>query len=135
MPVIMTRIRELGLAAWGRFDDLNRIYRTDIVCQIDEDEADIMLPLTFRCSHERSTVANCAHAARYIPLYWFSKYPAMKSPIWNLITILDGFSWFLTFLSILSVSIFFLLSAKICSSYFGIQIFSEEIILYPFRNF
>ena len=131
----MTRIRELGLAAWGRFDDLNRIYRTDIVCQIDEDEADITIPLLFDCNHKRSTVANCAHAATYIPMYWFSKHPAMKSPIWNLITILDGFSWFLTFLSILSVSIFFLLSAKICSSYFGIQIFSEEIILYPFRNF
>ena len=131
----MTRIWELGLVAWGRFDDLHRIYLTEIVFQIEKDEVDLVLPTTYDCSHERSTVANCGLALQYIPLYWFSKFPAQKSPIWNLLIIFDKISWFWTFLSIIFVSIFFLLSAKICSSYFGIQTFSEEIILSPFRNF
>ena len=98
----MTRIRELGLAAWGRFDDLYRIYLTKTVCQIDSDEADFVVPTVLECKYERSTVAICAHAVAYIPYYWFSKYPAMKSPIWNLITILDGFSLFFFYLFVYS---------------------------------
>ena len=131
----MTMIWEVGLAAWGRFDDLYRIYLTEIVRQIERDEADIILPTTYTCYHGRSTVAICGPPLQYIPEYWFSRYPAQKSPIWNLLIILDRISWFWTFLSIFSVTIFFLLSAKICSTYFRIQTFSEEIILSPFRNF
>ena len=131
----MTRIWELGLAAWGRFDDLYRIYLTEIVRQIERDEADLVLPTSYGCYHGRSTVAICGPPAQYAPEYWFSKHPDKISPVWNLLTIFDGFSRFLTFLSLLSVTIFFLLSAKICSQYFGIQTFSEEIILSPFRNF
>ena len=131
----MTRIWELGMAALGRFYDLYRIYLTEIVCQIERDEADIVLPLTYSCYHGRSTVAICGPVTQYVPEYWFSKYPARKSPIWNLLIIFDKISWFWTFLSIHSVSIFFLISAKICSSCFWIQTFSEEIILSPFRNF
>ena len=131
----MTRILEVGLAAWGRFDDLYKIYLTEIVCQIERNEADIAIPTSYGCYHGRSTIAVCGPPIEYIPSYWFSRYPAQKSPIWNLLLIFDKISWFWTFLSIFSVSIFFLLSAKICSSYFGIQTFSEEIILSPFRNF
>ena len=43
-------------------------------------------------------------------------------------------SWTFTFLSILSVSLFFLFSARIGVSHFGLQTFREEIILSPFRS-
>ena len=130
----MTRIWEVGPAALGRFDDPYMIYLTEIVCQIERDEADIIVPTLYTCHHERSTVAICGPPTQYNPVYWFSKYPQEKSPIWNLLIIFDGFSWLMSFLSILLVTIFFLFSAKICSLYFGIQTLSKEIILSPFRN-
>ena len=43
-------------------------------------------------------------------------------------------SWTFTFLSIISVSIFFLVSARIGASFFGLQTFREEIILSPIRS-
>ena len=131
----MTMTMELGLAAWRRFVKVDDISFTEIVCKIVKDEADIVLPTSNSCFYDRTTEAICAPATGYIPVYFFSKYPAEKSPIWNLLIIIDEFSWLLTFLSILFVSIFFLLSAKICSLYFGVETFSEEIILSPFRNF
>ena len=107
---------------------------TEIIDQIERDEADIVSPATYSCYHGRGTVATCAPGAAYLPSYWFSKYPEQKSPRWNLVKLVDPISWLLTFLSILSVSLFFFVSARIGASYFGLQTFSEEIILSPFRS-
>ena len=106
----------------------------EIIDQIERDEADIVAPGNYACYHGRGTVATCAPGRTYIPVYWFSKYPEKRSPTWNLVTLVDPISWMCTFLSIIFVSLFFLVSARIGASYFGLQTFREEIILSPFRS-
>ena len=70
---------------------------------------------------------------RYSPLYWFSRYPSKISPTWNLLRLFDPQTWILTFVSILSVTFCFSISARIGSSYFGIRTYTVEIALSPFR--
>ena len=88
----------------------------------------------YSCYHSRGIVAACAPGRVYLPEYWFSRYPAKVPPTWNLVNLFDTQSWILLFLSILFVSIFFFISAKIGTSHFGIPTFNEEIILSPFRQ-
>ena len=107
---------------------------TEIFDQIERDEVEIVAPGNYACYHGRGTVATCAPGTLYAPQSWFSKYPEKISPIWNLVTIFTPMSWTFTFLSILSVSMFFLVSARIRAQYFGVQTFREEIILSPFRS-
>ena len=94
----------------------------------------MVVPGNYACFQERGTVAVCAPGSIYIPSYWWSKYPGQRSPVWNLVNLFTPTLWMFTFLSILSVSIFFLVSARIGASYFGVQTFREEIILTPFRS-
>ena len=107
----------------------------EIIDQIESDEVDIVTPSNYACYLGRATIATCAPGSNYLPHYWFSKYPKKRSPAWNLVTLVDPISWMLTFLSIVCVSLFFFVSARIGASYFGLQTFSEEIILSPFRSF
>ena len=106
----------------------------DIIYQIEKDEVEIVTPSDYTCYHGRGTVATCAPGTTYLPQYWFSKHPEPRSPAWNLVTLVEPISWMLTFLSIVSVSLFFFVSARIGASYFGLPTFSEEIILSPFRS-
>ena len=106
----------------------------EIIDQIERDEADIVTPGDYTCYHGRGTVATCAPGSMYLPYYWWSKYPEERSPAWNLVKLVDPISWVLTFLSIVSVSLFFFVSARIGASYFGLQTFRKELILSPFRS-
>ena len=128
----MTRSRELGLVVWERFDDRN-IENNHVIDQIERDEADIVTPFDYACYHGRGRVAVCAPGSQYVPQYWFSRFPQEISPAWNLVNLFTPTLWMFTFLSILSVSIFLIVSATIGSSYFGLQTFREKIILSPFR--
>ena len=112
---------------------LKLIKLTEIIDQIERDEADIAGNANFACYQGRGTVAVCAPGVYYMPPYWWSKYPEERSPVWNLVYIFTPMSWMFTFLSIIFVSLFLLLSAKLGVSYFGLQTFSAEIILSPFR--
>ena len=107
---------------------------TEIFDQIERDEADIATPFNYACFLERGTVGVCSPGSLYLPMYWYSKYPEPKSPVWNLVNIFTPTSWMFTFLSIISVSIFFLVSARVGATYFGLQTYREEIILSPFRS-
>ena len=107
---------------------------TEIFDQIERDEVEIVAPGNYACYHGRGTVATCAPGTLYAPQSWFSKYPEKRSPMWNLVMLVDPISWLLTFLSILSVSMFFVVSARIGGRYFGVQTFREEIIISPFRS-
>ena len=129
----MTRSRELGLAVWERCDKVNKSF-TDIIYQIERDDADIVTPDDYGCYHGRGTVAVCAPGSMYNPRYWWSKYPEKRSPAWNLVNLFTPTLWMFTFISIISVSMFFLVSARIGALYFGLLTFREEIILSPFRS-
>ena len=94
----------------------------------------MITPGVYSCYWLRGKAATCAPGRTYLPEYWFSRYPAKVPPTWNLVNLFDQQSWILIFLSILFVSIFFLISAKIGTSHFGIQTVNEEIILSPFRQ-
>ena len=135
--VIITRSRELGLAVWERSVKLYIYWNwslRDIIDQIEKDEADIVTPTNYACYHGRGTVAICAPGTFYLPHFWFSKHPEKRSPVWNLVMIFTPTSWIFTFLSILSVSLFFFVSARIGASYFGLQTIRREVILSPFRS-
>ena len=106
----------------------------DIFDQIERDEADIVTPSNYGCYHGRGTVATCASGSQYSPNYLFSKFPEKVSRMWNLVKLFDPMSWILIFLSILSVSLFFFVSAGIGALHFGLQTFREEIILSPLRS-
>ena len=69
----------------------------------------------------------------YLPVYYFSRYPDKVAPTWNLLKLFDTPSWILIFTSLISVTIFFFIAAKIGTTYFGIRPIMEEIILSPFR--
>ena len=94
----------------------------------------MVTPTDYSCTSGRAQVVLCAPGANYLPEYWWSRYPAKVPPTWNLLKLFDPQSWILIFLSILSVSIFFFVSARIGTRHFGIQTFNEEIILSPFRQ-
>ena len=108
-------------------------FQYELYCKIERDEADIIAPDSYNCYHERSEVAVCAPGSNYLPSYWFSKFPAKVAPTWNLVNLFDPPSWILIFTSIISVTMFFFLVARIGTKYFGIRTVSEEIILSPFR--
>ena len=100
---------------------------------IERDEVDLTAPSNFGCYEARAKVATCAAASNYLPSYFFSRYPARTSPIWNLALIFDPTSWALLFASIFTVTIFFFVSARIGKSYFGMSTHTIEIILSPLR--
>ena len=79
-------------------------------------------------------MATCAPGSTYLPENWYSKFPAKTAPTWNLLKLFDTTSWMLIFLSILSVTIFFHIAAKIGTKFFGVKTVGEEIILSPFRQ-
>ena len=102
--------------------------------QIERDEADFVTPSNYDCNESRGRVAACAPGSAYLPTYWFSKYPDKVAPTWNLLKLFDPTSWILIFTSIISVTIFFFISARIGTVHFGIQTVNEEIVLSPFRQ-
>ena len=102
--------------------------------QIERDEADFVAPSNYGCFHGRGTVAVCSPGSQYLNLYWFSKYPDRTPPTWNLLKLVDPTSWIMIFISLLFVTIFFFISARIGKTQFRIETFHQEIILSPFRK-
>ena len=105
-----------------------------LLSQIERDEVDFVTPCDYTCYHGVTTIGTCAAGSTYTPRHWFSKYPSKASPTWNLLKLFSPKSWLLIFISIVSVSIFLFITAKIGSSYFGLKTFTGEIVLSPFRQ-
>ena len=93
-----------------------------------------MGPANYACYHGRGTVATCAPGSTYLPENWYSKYPAKVAPTWNLLRLFDPQTWMLILLSILSVTIFLFIVAKVGNTFFGTKTVPGEIILSPFRK-
>ena len=91
------------------------------------------IPARFGCYQARAEVGICSPGSRYLPNYWFSKFPSKTSSTWNLLKLFDPLTWMLVFASIVSVAVVLYISARIGTSYFGLQAVSQEIVLSPFR--
>ena len=80
----------------------------------------------------RIKVAHFLPSVGYQPQYWWTRYPAEATKMWNLIYLFTPDSWMWTFLSIASI----IVSLKIISMIgkrLGLNVLSEEITLFPFR--
>ena len=90
------------------------------------------MPHNYGCTYGRSKVALCPPAIMYMPYYFFTRYPAKTTKLWNLKNLLTPMSWFAYFITI----IFVVVCLKICC-YVGMKIGLEtvtvEIALVPFR--
>ena len=93
----------------------------------------MMIPSRFACYKARGDMAICSPGSRYLPNYWFSKFPSRTASTWNLLKLFDPQTWMLVFASIVSVTIVLYISARIGTSYFGVKAVTEEIVLSPFR--
>ena len=106
---------------------------TAAVGMIQRDEADVAT-CCFTVTHPRSKVAEFTPGINYFELYWFTRYPRQLSPTWNLLGLFTPFVWMWIGLSIFSVSLFMIISAR-CYSYLyhRIHYVSTEVVLIPFR--
>ena len=86
---------------------------------IERDEADFVTPSDYSCYESRGRVAACAPGSAYL---------------WNLLKVFDPPSWILIYTSIICVTIFFFIVARIGTFHFGIQTVYEEIVISPFRQ-
>jgi hypothetical protein len=84
------------------------------------------------CRQDRITVVDCSHAVGYSKRRWITRFPHKITPATNLVRICDNYCWFSTFISIVSVSIFFVVAAKV-GEYYGVKTEDIELTLVPFR--
>ena len=98
--------------------------------KIENDEADIAVH-RLACTYERSKVALCPPAVLYQPFYFFTRYPAETTKLWNLINLLTPTTWILTFSAIFSIVIMLKIITAICSVWSKTSI--QDVTLVPFR--
>ena len=60
----------------------------------------------FQCTYGRSKVVLCPPGLKYVPYYWFTRYPQQTIRLWNLVGLFTPASWMWTFLTIFSVVVF-----------------------------
>ena len=102
------------------------------ISQIENDEADLGVPVIAYCTYMTSKVAHCPPAVMYGPEYLFSQYPLETTKLWNLKNLLTPLSWFAYFITIISVIISLKLSCYVGRK-LGLNLVTEEIALVPFR--
>ena len=87
----------------------------------------------FGLSHDMSTIVDFAHPMKYGPMYWISRAPREVFPFTNLFRIFDNISWLLIPFSMLCVSLFLIVAAKI-GTYYGVG--TDDLVnvgLTPYR--
>jgi hypothetical protein len=65
-------------------------------------------------------------------IHWISRAPRPFYSITALLRIYDHHCWIFIIISIVSVSVFLLIAARV-GSYYGVTVTYEEIVLIPFR--
>ena len=86
----------------------------------------------FAVDQRRIKVAHFLPPVDYQPMYWWTRYPAETTKMWNLIYLFTPTSWMWTFLSIASIIIAFKIFSMI-GTRLGLNLISEELTLIPFR--
>ena len=131
---------------WGWFDDetgqwtgavgqvkiltKNELILLILLIKIEMKKADLAV-FGFAVNHGRIQVAHFLPAVGYTPMYFWTKYPAETTRMWNLVNLFTPASWLWTFLSISSIVV----SLKIASmigARLRMNYMLEEITLFPF---
>ena len=87
----------------------------------------------FALSHAKSIIVDFTHPIQYGPSYWISRAPREVFPFTNLFRIFDNISWLLILFSLLCVSLFLIVAAKI-GTYYGVG--TDDLVnvgLAPYR--
>lgn len=87
----------------------------------------------FGMNIDRCGVASCMEIG-FFPTNFFSKYPGMQSPVWNLITLFPPLIWGLVLICLILMVMFFSISSKFYEK-IGMEkyLIHEEILLVPIR--
>ena len=68
-------------------------------------------------SHAASEIVDFSHPLKYAPIYWITRAPREVFPYGNLLRIFDTLSWFMILFSLLCVSLFLMVAAKLGTHY------------------
>ena len=106
---------------------------TCIIChQVGYNQADLGVS-GFACNYERIKVVECSHSLNYGSYHWVTKAPNKIIPILNLLGIYNPDCWILIIISIVSVSAFLLIAAKVATHYVDGPSDFEYLAIIPFR--
>ena len=106
---------------------------TAAVGMIQRDEADVAAA-GFAVVHSRSKVAEYTQGVTYYEIYWLTRFPKQLDPTWNLLGLFTPLVWMFIGLSILSVSMFLIISSRCYRDiYQRIKYVSTRVVLIPFR--
>ena len=130
-----------------------KIYLVIIRSQIEYDEADLGVAENWPClaeTHEESlnvkiinidcyksnykykSNVECSHPIYYRPVRWITRAPREVFPYTNLLRIFDTYCWIGIVISMVAVSIFLKVAAKV-GSYYGLETEDYEDFFIPFR--
>ena len=99
--------------------------------QIERNEADLAV-YGITCTYGRGKVGLCSPPHTYAPVFFFSRFPLLKTKIWIFFKLLTPVSWMAYLISISCVILFLKLSHDIGKK-FGLQTIEKEVDLMPFR--
>ena len=99
--------------------------------QVAKNEADLGVG-PFACTHARSTMVDCSHALKHSFLHWFTRPPRPLPPATNILRIYSAACWFMIFITIVCVSVFLVLAAKM-GSYYDVTNENYQHFLIPYR--
>ena len=99
--------------------------------QLERGHADLAVR-NFACTFERSQVVLCPHAVKYVPYFFWTRFPLQRTKMWNLVRLLTPTSWLVTLIA-LSVTVICLKIAYLIGRKMEVPSISTEIVLCPYR--
>ena len=98
--------------------------------QVKQNEADLGLG-TWTCF--KINDYDCSHATSTSHVYWISRAPRPLLPMTNIIRIFDTDCWVMILISMISVSVFLVMAAKL-GTHYGVGTEDwVDVVLVPFR--
>ena len=86
----------------------------------------------FAYTVQRMYVVDCPPAEMYEPHYWWTKYPPETTKLWNMLEMMDPPTYFLTFLSMISIVVFLKWMTKY-GTRLGLESETTELICVPIQ--
>ena len=99
--------------------------------KLETGEADLAVQ-GFACTYQRMYVVDCPPAMTYGPRYWWTKYPPETTKLWNMLEMMDPPTYFLTFLSMISIVVYMKWMTKY-GTRLGLESETTELICVPIQ--